>query len=306
MNKIFRVIWNSALALWTVASEFGRGHGKSSASSPGVALVAAGLLAAASFSASAACTSDTVANAITCSGSDEQTTTVGAGLATPQGTTVSVASGSKISTGNSAGISVGNAASVVVQGGATVQNSATNKGTSPYGNIGANAIEVNNNSTITIEEGAFVIASGAGTSTEAINPVGSGNTITNHGTISSTHAAIWFQAASGNNTVVNNGTIIAGAGTNSTVATVIGASGTMAVDFTNSGHLVGSLAFANGNDVLRWHTGASMTGNISGGGGANLLTLESADGAAATFAPLSLGGFQTLQSNAGIWSFNVA
>ncbi|MET3498400.1 autotransporter outer membrane beta-barrel domain-containing protein, partial [Variovorax boronicumulans] len=32
----------------------------------------------------------------------------------------------------------------------------------------------------------------------------------------------------------------------------------------------------------------------------------SADGAAATFAPLSLGGFQTLQSNAGIWSFNVA
>ncbi|MDQ0072026.1 outer membrane autotransporter protein [Variovorax boronicumulans] len=215
-------------------------------------------------------------------------------------------SGATVSTGNQAGISAGNGASIVVQSGAVVQNNATNKGTSPYGFIGANTIEVNDNSTITIEAGAAVTASGAGTNTEAINPVGSGNTITNHGTVSSAHTAIWFQSNSGNNTVVNTGTIIAGAGTNSTQTTVIGASGTMAIDFTNRGSLVGSLAFAGASDALRWYTGASITGNISGGGGADLLTLNSDNNATDTFAPLSLTGFETLVNNGGTWNFNVA
>ncbi|MDQ0043659.1 outer membrane autotransporter protein [Variovorax boronicumulans] len=231
---------------------------------------------------------------------------MGAGLATPAGTAISIASGATVSTGNQAGISAGNAASIVVHSGAVVQNNATNKGTSPYGFIGANTIEVNDNSTITIEAGAAVTASGAGTSTEAINPVGSGNTITNHGTVSSAHTAIWFQSNSGANTVVNTGTIIAGAGTNSTQTTVIGASGTMAIDFTNRGSLVGSLAFANASDALRWYTGASITGNISGGGGADLLTLNSDNNATDTFAPLSLTGFETLVNNGGTWNFNVA
>ncbi|MDP9990365.1 outer membrane autotransporter protein [Variovorax boronicumulans] len=215
-------------------------------------------------------------------------------------------SGATVSTGNQAGISAGNGASIVVQSGAVVQNNATNKGTSPYGFIGANTIEVNDNSTITIEAGAAVTASGAGTNTEAINPVGSGNTITNHGTVSSAHTAIWFQSNSGANTVVNTGTIIAGAGTNSTQTTVIGASGTMAIDFTNRGSLVGSLAFAGASDALRWYTGASITGNISGGGGADLLTLNSDNNATDTFAPLSLTGFETLVNNSGTWNFNVA
>ncbi|WP_306881624.1 autotransporter outer membrane beta-barrel domain-containing protein [Variovorax boronicumulans] len=305
MNTIFRVIWNSALALWTVASEFGRGHARSTSATRGVPLLAAAALAAASFSASAACTTDTAAQTITCTGTD-QTATVGAGLATPAGTAISIASGATVSTGNQAGISAGNAASIVVHSGAVVQNNATNKGTSPYGFIGANTIEVNDNSTITIEAGAAVTASGAGTSTEAINPVGSGNTITNHGTVSSAHTAIWFQSNSGANTVVNTGTIIAGAGTNSTQTTVIGASGTMAIDFTNRGSLVGSLAFANASDALRWYTGASITGNISGGGGADLLTLNSDNNATDTFAPLSLTGFETLVNNGGTWNFNVA
>ncbi|ADU39106.1 autotransporter outer membrane beta-barrel domain-containing protein [Variovorax paradoxus] len=305
MNTIFRVIWNSALALWTVASEFGRGHARSTSATRGVPLLAAAALAAASFSASAACTTDTAAQTITCTGTD-QTATVGAGLATPAGTAISIASGATVSTGNQAGISAGNAASIVVQSGAVVQNNATNKGTSPYGFIGANTIEVNDNSTITIEAGAAVTASGAGTSTEAINPVGSGNTITNHGTVSSSHTAIWFQSNSGANTVVNTGTIIAGAGTNSTQTTVIGASGTMAIDFTNRGSLVGSLAFAGASDALRWYTGASITGNISGGGGADLLTLNSDNNATDTFAPLSLTGFETLVNNSGTWNFNVA
>ncbi|MDP9892350.1 outer membrane autotransporter protein [Variovorax boronicumulans] len=211
-----------------------------------------------------------------------------------------------MSTGNQAGISAGNAASIVVHSGAVVQNNAASNGTSPYGSIGANTIEVNNNSTITIEAGAAVTASGAGTNTEAINPVGSGNTITNHGTVSSAHTAIWFQSNSGANTVVNTGTIIAGASTNSTQTTVIGASGTMAIDFTNRGSLVGSLAFAGASDALRWYTGASITGNISGGGGADLLTLNSDNNATDTFAPLSLTGFETLVNNSGTWNFDVA
>ncbi|MDH6170801.1 autotransporter-associated beta strand protein, partial [Variovorax boronicumulans] len=305
MNRIFRVIWNSALALWTVASEFGRGHGRSSATTQGAVLLAVASLATASFPASAACTTDTNANTISCTGTD-QNTTVGAGLATPEGTAVSVASGTTISTGNSSGISIGNASSIVVQSGAVVQNNAVNNGASPYPSIGANTIEVNNNSTVTIESGATVSANGAGTNTEAINPVGSGNTITNHGTISSAHTAIWFQASSGANTVVNNGTIIAGAGTNSTTATVIGASGDMAVDFTNRGSLFGSLVFANASNALRWYTGASITGNIAGGAGADLLTLNSDDNASATFAPLSLAGFETLVNNSGTWNFNIA
>ncbi|MGJ7505336.1 MULTISPECIES: autotransporter outer membrane beta-barrel domain-containing protein [unclassified Variovorax] len=305
MNKIFRVIWNDALALWTVASELGRGHARSTGATRGVTLFVAAVVAAASLPASAACTTDTNANAINCTGTD-QTATVGTGLATPAGTAVLVTSGTTISTGNSSGISVGDTASIVVQSGATVQNNAASGGASPYAGIGANTIEVNSNSTITIEAGGTVSASGAGTNSEAINPVGSGNTITNNGTISSAHTAIWFQANSGANTVLNTGAIIAGAGTSSTTTTVIGASGTMAVDFTNKGSLTGSLAFAGGGDALRWYTGASITGNISGGAGADLLTLNSDNNATDTFAPLSLTGFETLVNNSGTWNFNVA
>ncbi|KQW54135.1 autotransporter outer membrane beta-barrel domain-containing protein [Variovorax sp. Root411] len=304
MNRIFRVIWNDALALWTVASELGRGHARSTAATHGTALFAATLLAAASFPASAACTTDTNANAVNCTGN--QATTVGAGAATTPGISVTVHSGATVSTGNSSGISVGNQAAIVVQNGGIVQNNALNGGASPYPSIGANTIEINNNSTVTIDAGGSVTASGAGTNSEAINPVGSGNTITNNGSISSAHTAIWFQASSGSNTVVNTGSIVAGAGTNSTVTTVIGASGTMAVDFTNKGSLVGSLAFAGGSDVLRWYTGATITGNVSGGAGADLLTLNSDSGASDTFAPLSLFGFETLVNNSGTWNFNVA
>ncbi|SEG97713.1 outer membrane autotransporter barrel domain-containing protein [Variovorax sp. NFACC29] len=305
MNKIFRVIWNDALAVWSVASEFGRGQARSTAATQGATLFAAAVLAAASLPASAACTTDTNANAINCTGAD-QSTTVGAGLATPAGTAVAVTSGATVSTGNSSGISLGNTASIVVQSGATVSNNASNGGASPYAGIGANTIEVNNNSTITVEAGGAVTANGAGTNSEAINPVGSGNTITNHGTISSAHTAIWFQASSGVNTVVNTGAIIAGAGTGSTTTTVIGASGTMAVDFTNRGSLTGSLAFAGGSDALRWYTGGSITGNISGGAGTDLLTLNSDNNASDTFAPLSLTGFETLVNNSGTWNFHVA
>ncbi|MET3384026.1 outer membrane autotransporter protein [Variovorax paradoxus] len=265
-------------------------------------------LATVSMPAAADCVATGAAIACSSAGGT-QGTTVGTGPATADNTSVDVQSGALVSTGNSSAISLGNNATITVRSGATVQNSSTN-GNSPYpGGIGANTVEFNSNSTITIEQGANVFADGSAGNSEAINPVGSGNTIINHGTVRSTHAAIWFQANSGNNTIVNTGTMEAGyvaGSSNPGTATVFGANGTSAVDFTNKGSVIGSLNFANGNDALHAYTGSSITGNISGGGGANLLTLESEDGGASTFAPLSLAGFQTLQSNAGVWTFNVA
>ena len=304
MNRIYRVIWNDALALWAVASELGRGHARSTTAAQGVALLAATLLSTASLPAAAACATDTNTNTITCTGVD-QTTTVGTGPTTPAGIAVEVTSGATVSTGNSSGITVNDGASIVVRSGATVQNNSVNA-QSPFGSVGANTIEINNNSTVTVEAGATVAATGTASNSEAMNPQGTGNTIINNGTIHSTHASMWFQASSGANTVVNNGTITAGDGTGSTTATVIGANGTMALDFTNKGSLTGSLAFAGGNDALRWYTGASITGNVNGGAGANLLTLNSDNNAADTFAPLSLSGFQTLVNNSGTWTFNPA
>ncbi|MDP9964617.1 outer membrane autotransporter protein [Variovorax paradoxus] len=310
MNRVFRIVWNDSLAAWTVVSELSRGHAKASAaaSAAGAAVIA---LALASVSMPAAADCAAAGAAITCAtAGGTQSTTVGAGPATADNTSVDVQPGALVSTGNSSAISLGNNAAITVRGGATVQNSSTNGNSQYPGGIGANTIEFNSNSTLVIEQGANVFADGTAGNSEAVNPVGSGNTIINHGTVRSTHAAIWFQANSGNNTIVNTGRMEAGyvaGNTNPGTSTVFGANGTSAVDFTNKGSVIGSLSFASGNDALHAYTGSSITGNISGGGGANLLTLESDDGAAAaTFAPLSLTGFQTLQSNGGIWTFNVA
>ncbi|MET3444600.1 autotransporter-associated beta strand protein, partial [Variovorax paradoxus] len=308
MNKVFRIVWNDALAAWTVVSELSRGHAKASSAASTAGAAVALALATLSMPAAADCVA--AGAAITCSTTGgTQGTTVGTGAATADNTSVDVQPDAEIRTGNSTAISLGNNAVITVRGGATVQNISTGAD-SPYGgSIGANTIEFNNNSTLTIEQGANVFADGTAGNSEAVNPLGSGNTIINHGTVRSTHAAIWFQANSGNNTILNTGRMEAGfedGKSNPGIATVFGANGTSAVDFTNKGSVIGSLNFANGNDALHAFTGSSITGNISGGGGANLLTLESEDGAASTFAPLSLAGFQTLQSNAGIWTFNVA
>jgi len=308
MNKVFRIVWNDALAAWTVASELSRGHAKASSAASVAGVTVALALATLSMPAAADCVA--TGAAITCGATGgTQATTVGTGPATAANTSVDVQSGALISTGNTSAISLGNNAVITVRGGATVQNSSGNGNSQYPGGIGANTIEFNSNSTLTIEQGADVFADGTASNSEAVNPVGSGNTIINHGTVRSTHAAIWFQANSGNNTILNTGTMEAGyvaGSSNPGTATVFGANGTSAVDFTNKGSVIGSLNFANGNDALHAFTGSKITGNINGGGGANLLTLESEDGATSTFAPLSLSGFQTLQSNAGIWTFNVA
>jgi outer membrane autotransporter protein len=181
-----------------------------------------------------------------------------------------------------------------------VQNSAVN-GNSYYG-TGANTIEFRSGNTLTIEQGAKVLSTGSAGTAEAINPIGSGNLIVNNGEVRSQAggAAIWFESSSGSNTVVNGATGIieykGGAGN------IMGVSGTMAIDFTNKGQLIGAMNFADGADTLNIYTGSSISGAIDGGGGNNLLTLNGS-GTDAFARPIS--NFQTLVKNdGGTWSFN--
>ena len=118
-----------------------------------------------------------------------------------------------------------------------------------YG-TGANTIEFRCGNTLTIEQGAKVLSNGAAGNAEAINPHRHRQPIVNHGEIRSQAggAAFWFESSRGSNTIVNGATGIieykGGAGN------IMGVSGTMAIDFTNKGQLLGSLNFANGDDTL--------------------------------------------------------
>ena len=64
MNKVFRIVWNDALAAWTVASELSRGHAKARAtvSAAGAAVTLA--LATVSMPAAADCVATGAAIAI--------------------------------------------------------------------------------------------------------------------------------------------------------------------------------------------------------------------------------------------------
>jgi outer membrane autotransporter protein len=306
MKNAFASHRTTPLSSWTVAPEDSRGRAKA-----GGWFAAGAVLGAVALMASTPAAADCVGGlSITCSSvGGTQGVTVGAGGLTPSGTTVEVQSGALVSTGNTSGISLGDNGLVTVRSGATVQNSASPGADSPYhGGIGANTIELNNNGMLIIEQGAAVHADGSATDSEAVNTIGSNNTILNRGSIRSTNAAIFSQAALGQNFILNDGTIEAGyvAGNqNAGLASVLGQNGVTAVDFTNRGAVIGSLNFGNLDDALRVYTGSSVTGHIDGGAGANLLTLNSDNSAADTFAPLSLGNFQTLINNSGTWTFNV-
>ncbi|VWX60866.1 Outer membrane autotransporter barrel domain-containing protein [Burkholderiales bacterium 8X] len=301
MNRIFRVVRQGADGACAVVSE---------RAASGAALAVGFGLALASLPAAADCTAGP---AIVCSvAGGTQTTTVGAGPATPAGATAEVQAGAQVNTGDASGITLGDNAQIVVRSGATVQNFNVVVD-SPYftvgGNtIGGNTIEFNNNSVLRIEQGANVFANGTALDTEAINPVGTNNLIVNNGYVRSTNAAIHFQAGNALNTVVNNGVMEAGFASgvaNPGLRSLLGFTGATAIDFTNRGSVIGSLEFGAPDDTLRLYTGSSITGNIRGGGGNNLLTLNSDDGGASTFAPLSLSGFQTLVNNGGSWTLNV-
>ncbi len=100
-----------------------------------------------------------------------------------------------------------NGGTLLIGTGATVVNYATGGTGVPSINADNNTIEFNSNNTVTINSEATVYAAGNVTSSEAINPTGTGNVINNSGTIKSlTGTAIWFQnsTGAGSTNTVNN------------------------------------------------------------------------------------------------------
>ena len=249
--------------------------------------------------AHAACTTTGQTTVCDTAAPNPTSTTVGTGnVAAEDNRVVTVQNGSTLAVGDTSAIAVRDNANITVQSGGTVSANAVS--TPGFYGTGGNAIDFRNNSTLTVEQGAQVLANGTQLSGEAVNPEGTGNTIINNGLIKSAHgAAIWFQNASGGNTVVNNATGIIQ--TDVVGGNVLGASGNGSVDFTNRGQVIGNLIFAGGNDALHLYTGSSVSGNINGGGGANVITLNGTGSDALG----TITNFQTLQKqDSGTWTLS--
>ncbi|MGJ7507098.1 autotransporter outer membrane beta-barrel domain-containing protein [Variovorax sp. GT1P44] len=300
MNRVFSIVWNSSQHTWTVASELAASAGKSSTRVRSTAVQAAVAIALLGLAggASAACSSS--GNVFTCDTNGTATAPVGTGTGTPDHTSVIVQPGAVISAGGLPAISMGDNSNILIQANARAENNAPGNTNGYYG-TGANTIEFRTGNTLTIEQGAKVLSNGVAGNAEAINPIGTGNMVINNGEIRSQAggAAFWFESSTGSNTIVNGATGIieykGGAGN------IMGVSGTMALNFTNKGQLLGSLNFANGDDVLRVYDGSSISGTINGGGGSNLLTLNGTG--TGTFNQ-TISNFQTLVKNdTGTWTF---
>lgn len=153
-------------------------------------------------------------------------------------------------------------------------------------NPGRNTIQIDNNYNITVWANGQVHQTGTATRAEAINVLGTNNTITNYGLIQNDNsnstalgAAIWFQDITVDpalrNTIDNFGTIRVRAN-----RSVIGSSSTTAgagsVTFTNEtgARVEGNILFASGNDILQFFPNSVVTGNIDGGAGTNALLLN--------------------------------
>ncbi|UVK42946.1 autotransporter-associated beta strand repeat-containing protein [Mesorhizobium sp. AR07] len=223
--------------------------------------------------------------------------TVGSGPAAPLGSTVNLLSNAQIVVGNANALSLADGATITLSSGAVLQNASTGTG-GLYG-TGGDTLEFRNNSTLTIAAGAQILSLGTAGNSEAINPEGSGNLITNNGTIRATNAAaIFFQNTTGLNTVVNNATGVIQ--TSQASGNVIGGFGTAAVDFTNRGMVIGNLNFGGGNDILHLFTGSTITGNFDGGGGSNSIFLN---GTGSDSLPGQIKNFQTLtKTDTGTWT----
>ncbi|RCS21622.1 autotransporter outer membrane beta-barrel domain-containing protein, partial [Phyllobacterium salinisoli] len=208
--------------------------------------------------------------------------------------------GATISTGDASAISLSDNASITVRSGGTVQNRATTSPDGGYYLFGHNTVEFRANGSLVVESGGQILSTGPIRNAEAVNVIGGGNTITNHGLISDTSGpAIWFENNVGTNirnTVDNYGTIEAASGGN-----VIGSSGPGALDFYNreTGIVRGDLVLGGGDDRLYLYTGSLLTGSLNGGGGTDTITLrgtgsESMDGA--------IRGFEVLnKDDSGTW-----
>lgn len=304
MNRAFSLVWNCSRQAWAVAPEgvpSGRG---ASGGLPGawsgarLQLAVAACLLGFAGAAAADCSGTTD---IVCSPGTDQTTTVGLGPAAARGITVTVQPAAVVSTGEVSAISTGDNSTINIQAGATVRNNATTDNGGLYGS-GPNTIEFGSNNTLTIGAGATVRAAGNSGTGEAINPMGSDNTIINNGSIDSQGGggAIWLQSGAGNTTIVNGPTgSINFRGGNSGL---LGVSGTMAVNFTNQGALFGSLNFADGDDTYNAGTGSTISGTVNGGGGNNTLMLS---GTGTDTFSTGFTNFQNLvKTDSGSWTFN--
>ncbi len=182
---------------------------------------------------------------VTCTGTSG---TVGDGSGTTNGqdaVTVNVSDGATVNGGAGYGIVLHDNATVNVGTGAGATALVTNAGGAgpAVDGAGFNTIQFNSNSTLTVQTNGQVIQTGGTTRTEAVNPTGISNTITNHGLIQNGQGpAIWFQDIVTDpntfNTIDNYGTIrttLKDAGGNLT--SVIGATdkgiGNGAVHFIN-------------------------------------------------------------------------
>jgi fibronectin-binding autotransporter adhesin len=263
---------------------------------------------------------------VTCNG--PQTTTEGQGpgadnvsVFVNDGATIDVSNANAISVGNNATVTLGTAsptaggsaanAAVVVR---TTTNASAGNGN--YGD-GSNTIDIGYNSTLVINRNASVIAIGTQQQSEAINPYGSGNTIINYGLIQGgPSSAINFQdvgsdASSPHNVVENYGTIqLSPVGSVNPISggQAVSSAGTVGIDFINEtgGKVIGNLVFQAGDDHVTLNPGSSISGDLDGEGGTNLLTLNASGTSADTFTG-EIKNFQTVdKTGAGTWTLTGA
>ena len=279
----------------------------------GLILAAASQPALAACSASGTLTPGTalVPTVVTCAPGIVQTSRVGQGPGANY-IDVTVNNSAQIQVLEQNAISLGNNSHIVINSGAVVQSTSNGSGGGTYGD-GNNTIDVNNLSTVTINAGASVIASGYQTNAEAINPYGAGNRITNYGLIQGgSGAALFFEnintnGSSPRNVVDNFGVIQVvrvGQTTPDPNGEAIGSFQNVGIDFINEtgAKVIGNLIFAGGNDTITLNPGSQITGNMDGGGGTNLITLN-ASATSSDSMPGDVKNFQTMnKTGAGTWT----
>ena len=218
---------------------------------------------------------------VTCDSSSTQTSRVGQGPGADY-INVTVGANAQFIVPNDNSISLGNNASIVINPGALVQSTG-NSGNGQYSD-GPNTIDVNNNSTILIKAGASVITTNTQGTSEAINPYGAGNTITNYGLIQGgASTAIWFQTPIRPHPAREMWSITTGSSRSSVPRHGLRPDSPGhrrqpggRPDFINEtgARVNGNLIFGSGNDTMTLNPGSVVTGTLDGGGGNNLITLN--------------------------------
>ncbi len=267
--------------------------------------------------ASAACVVGAASAPCDASSPNPFTDTIGAGRNTVSPYNVLLTPGAQIQTTDANAISLHLNSTIELSPGTSVQTTTTRSdvGAGLYG-AGNNAIELDDNGKVTVDQGASVTASGVGSSSAAIHPVDGGTTILNNGVINGgPTSAIFFEnlnatGASPRNVIQNFGVINAPAGGADPVFSgqAVGSNGAVGIDFVNGPNALvsGNLDLQGGDDNVTLFAGSRITGDLNGGGGTNTLTLDGAAGTVDTRTG-SLNNFQTLtKAGAGTWTLTDA